>query len=401
MMKTTIAIISIAMLYLVYGFMVSTYEVDKGPSAIHHNHPYPFYDYRGVTNVSTNRTLGSGADREIIDDAKLAELDYVFITDYNLLDNTVAPESYYGDLLVLRGAKYSYLDSRLLYYRADSLPSASSLGEVQVHLTDLLSQSVESRGESSLVLAHPFLKGYGWSGEWPIGLDGLEVINFKRVQQQHFVSSKISSFWSLLLYPFNPKLAFIRLFSEPIEEIQLWNSLNQTRPVTGHLGLEATAKAIPFTGSVIKFPDYETLFRLGAEHVLLRSELTGNVKSDKIKIHRALRRGEFYFSLDVLGNPKGFNVLLEDGDQLFLMGSSVKWKNNLRFRIEVPPVSGPAEIVVYRDGDVAQTFPAKTVEFEVDKPGIYRFVVRLLVSLPLPDQSRWLPWIYTNHFFIQ
>lgn len=400
MIKAIVTFVTIAIIYLIYGFMVSTYGVDRGTPSIHPNHPYPFFDYRGATNVSTARTLGSGEDREVIEDAKHAELDFVFITDFNLLDNSVSPEAYFGDLLVLRGAKYSYLDSRLLYYSAEGFSQASSLGEIQVHLTDLLSQTKESRGETFLVLAHPFLKGYNWSGEWPIGLDGLEIVNFKRAQQSHFNASKLSSFWSLLIYPFNPELAFVRLFSEPEEEIQLWNSLNQVRSVTGHLGLEATAKAIPFTGSVMKFPSYETLFRLGSEHVLLRSELTGNVLSDKVKIQRAMRRGEFYFSLDVLGNPKGFNVVLEDKDQLYLMGSELKWKSNLLFRIEVPAVTSPLEIIMYRNGDIVQKFPGKNIEIPVDRPGAYRFVVRTLVSLPLPDQERWIPWIYTNHFLL-
>jgi hypothetical protein len=400
MIKSVLGMVVLAILYFIYGFMVSTYQVNKSISAINVSQPYPFFDYRGVTNVSTNRTLGSGEDREIIRDAKQADLDYVFITDYNLLDNSQSPESYYGDLLVLRGAKYSYLDSRLLYYRPDGFPEAATIGEVQVHLTDLLTQPAESRGETFLVLAHPFLHGYGWTGEWPIGLDGLEIINFKRVQQQHFEQSKLSSFWSLMIYPFNPELAFVRLFSEPENEIQLWNTLNQTRKVVGHLGLEATAKAIPFTGSVIKFPNYETLFRLGSEHVLLRSELTGNVLSDKIKIQRALGKGEFYFSLDVLGNPKGFNVLLEDMDQLFLMGSAVKFKSGLVFRIDLPPVSGDAEVLVYRNGEVVQTLPGQTTKFMVSSPGVYRFVVRLQVILPLPDQTHWVPWIYTNPFRI-
>ncbi len=400
MIKSTMVFFAVLILYLIYGFMVSTYNVNKRSLSIDQNHPYPFYDYRGVTNVSSIRTLGSGEDNEIIEDAKQADLDYVIITDYNLLDDSSSTESYYGNLLVLRGAKYSYLDSRLLYYRVDGFPQAKSLGEIQVHLTDFLTQPLESRGEASVVLAHPFLKGYSWTGEWPVGLDGLEIINFKRVQQQHLEESKASFIWSLLIYPFNPELAFIRLFKEPENEIQLWSSLNQKKPVVGHLGLEATARAIPFTGSVIKFPSYETLFRLGSEHVLLRSELTGSMKSDKVKILRALRRGEFYFALDVLGNPKGFNILLQDQDQFYLMGNRIKFKNKLKFRIELPQVENPAEVIVYRNGEEFQKLPGETTEIPIEQVGVYRFVVRLKVELPLPDQTRWIPWLYTNHFYV-
>jgi hypothetical protein len=122
--------------------------------------------------------------------------------------------------------------------------------------------------------------------------------------------------------------------------------------------------------------------------------------SDKIKLQRALKRGEFYFSLDVLGNPKGFNVLLEDRDQLHLMGARVPWVKGMRFRVEVPAVSGKAKLLVYRDGDLVQQMAGVTTEFLVTKPGNYRFEVVLQVALPLPDQMRWIPWIYTNHFYI-
>ncbi len=400
-MRLLVAFVTMGIVYLIYGFFVSTYKLNKNNSLIRQNQPYPFFDYRGASNISTTRSLGSGEDREIIEDAKRAGLDFVFITDYNLLDNSITPEAYYGELLILRGAKYSYLDSRLLYYQIDGIKKASNLGEIQVHLTDLLSQRSEGRGETFLVLAHPFLKGYEWTGDWPIGLDGIEVINFKRVQQQNAAESKLSSLMSLLIYPFNPELAFVRLFAEPENEIKLWNTLNQKQIVIGHLGVDATAKAIPFTGSVVKFPNYETLFRLGSEHVLLRSELTGNVMSDKVKIQRALRKGEFYFSLDVLGNPKGFNVLLEDRDQIYLMGHSMKWKNKLKFRIEIPIVSSKAELLVYRDGELISTLPGDTSEFSVEKSGVYRFVVRLNIQLPFPEKSHWIPWIYTNHFYLK
>jgi hypothetical protein len=124
------------------------------------------------------------------------------------------------------------------------------------------------------------------------------------------------------------------------------------------------------------------------------------MKSDKIKILRALRKGEFYFALDVLGNPKGFNVLLEDKDQLFLMGSRTKFKNKLKFRIEIPPIKNPTELVIYKNGEEYKKLPGKTTEIAVDSAGVYRFVVRLKVELPLPDHTRWIPWLYTNHFYL-
>lgn len=390
------------MVYFLYGFYLSSYTVNVLPPQIQRQHPFPYFDYKGVTNVYSNLSLGSGDYKEIVEDAKSANLDFIFITDLNIFDTMTLPEGYHGTLLVLFAGKYSYLDSRLLFYGLTNKLAGDSLGNIQVDITDKLSQMASLNESSSFVLTHPFLKGFSWSGEYPVGLDGIELINFKRIQQRHFEDNKLDSFFSLAMYPFNPELGFIRLFDDPNDEITLFDELQKKRPINAHLGLEATAKAIPFTGSTIHFPSYETLFGLGSMHLLLRSELTGKIQSDKGKILKAIKAGEFYISLDVMGNPKGFNAVIKEKEDTYLMGSKIKFRKGLSLSYQIPQPKTPFEIVIFKDGQNIQAVKESTQgSFTIAEKGVYRILVKLKLNLPLPMKPRWVPWIYTNSFYIE
>lgn len=402
MIRAFFALAIFVVVYFLYGFYLSSYNVNVLPPQIQRQHPFPFFDYKGVTNVYSNLSLGSGNYKEIVEDAKSANLDFIFITDLNIFDTMPLPEGYHGTLLVLFAGKYSYLDSRLLFYGLNNKLAGDSLGSVQVDLTDKLSQAASLNESSSFVLTHPFLKGFSWTGEFPVGLDGIELINFKRIQQKHFEENKPDSFFSLAMYPFNPELGFIRLLDDPNDETTLLDELQKTRPLTAHLGLEATAKAIPFTGSTIHFPSYETLFGLGSMHLLLRSELTGKIQSDKIKILKSIKSGEFYVSLDVMGNPKGFNAVIKDKDESYLMGSQIKFKKGLSLNYQIPQPNTPFEIVIFKDGQSIYASQENTQSsYAISEKGVYRLMVKLKLNLPLPMKPRWVPWIYTNSFYVE
>lgn len=387
--------------YFIYGFYLASFSVDVLPPQIQRQHPIPFYDYKGVTNVYSDLSLGSGDYKEIVNDAKAASLDFLFITDLNIFSNNTLPEGYHdSNLLLLFANKYSYLDSRLLFYSAKKKSLGTNLGDVNIQITDLISQPIDANKDSFFVLTHPFLKGFNWTGEYPLGLDGIEVINFKRIQQKHFEDQKADSFFSLLMYPFNPPLGFLRLLDEPTQELALLDELQKVKPTTAHLGLEATAKAVPITGSTIRFPSYETVFRLGTQHVLLRSELTGNTNNDKLKIIKALKAGEFYICLDLLGNPKGFNAYVKNGESIHPMGNKISFSKNLSFYYQIPKPMNEFEVMIYKDGSPYKSFQTPSEHLPITEKGIYRLGVKLKLNLPFPMKPRWVNWIYTNSFYI-
>lgn len=396
-MKLWIFLSALLIGYFTYGFYISQYDPSVVPVRLRKESPAGFYDYKGVVNVHTDLSIGTSTTAQVIEAGKSAGLDFMVITDLNVFKAQPVPESYHGNTLVMTGSKFGYLDSRLVHLSAKNFSVGDNLGEAQVKIADLLSQPVDGNPDDLLILAHPFKAGFSWSGEIPTGLDGFEILNAKSLSNRAWEASKVSTLWSLLTYPFNPRLAFLRLFQEPTEELELFDRLGTTRPIVGFAGAEASARAIALTDYLIKFPSYQRSFEFLTNHVLLNSELTGNAERDKAKIFAALKKGQFYLCLELLGDPKGFFIALEDKGRWGLPGSRWKFSKDLRLNIQLP--SRPTsyfEVVIYRNGLRYETFNDEFTDFKIKEPGTYRVQVRVSPYFPLPDAKRWVTWIYTN-----
>ena len=400
-MKTLIFSTGFLLTYIIYGFYISQFDVGATRSDLESKTDSPFYDYKGLINVHTQRSLGSGTIPLINEEAKVAGADFILYTDLNVFDTSPVSDAYDGRLLVLSGFKYSYLDSRLIYYSPSNKGLGASLGEAQTALADLISQDPSSRPDTLVLLAHPFLRGFEWSGEWPEGLDGLEILNTKAMATSAWNYSKASSIWSLFIYPFNPQLALFRLFLEPSEELGLLDQLSLKKKIFAFAGSEASARAIPWTGYLIRFPSYHKTFELLSQHVLLESELTGSLQQDKTKIFEALKKGQFYICLDLLGDPKGFYTYIASNKDLYPMGSKLKWNKNLVLKGRLPEKPKPYfEVIIYRNGQRYKTFHKPEFEATLDGPGTYRVQVRIAQRFPLPDATKWITWIYGNPFLV-
>ena len=183
-MKAVVAFSFLLVTYFLYGFYINQYQVAVIPTQLNREHSSAYYDYKGVMNVHTDLSSGSAPASFVITSAKLANLDFVFFTDVNTFNLPTAFESYHGNLLVFSAGKYSYLDSRLIYYSLNQESIGSTLGEAQVKLADLISQKTGANKDSMTILAHPFKAGYTWTGEIPSGLDGFELLNQKSLSNR-------------------------------------------------------------------------------------------------------------------------------------------------------------------------------------------------------------------------
>lgn len=389
----------IIMSYFIYGFYISQNDLKVINSTLKKITELSYYDYKGIINVHSDLSIGSSPITQIIKSAKNSKLDFMILTDLNEFSEKNLVEGYFDETLILSGSKISYLDSRFIVIPFQKQVLGRNLGDAQIKLADLLSQ--EKSKDHLIVLAHPYKAGFSWTGPLPQGLDGIELINLKSLSHRAFDISKLSPLWSLFIYPFNSALSFIRLFNEPTEELNLFDSSQSYGHFYGFSGAEASARAFPITDYLIKFPSYQKTFEIFSNHVILKSELTGNVKSDKTKILGALKNGNFYLSFDMLGDPKGFKCLIEDRSKSFLIGSKVKWNKNLKLKISLPHKPNYFfETVIYRNGSRFNTINESTAEIEITQPGVYRVQVRVSPYFPLPDATKWITWIYTNPFFV-
>ncbi len=400
-MKTLIFSTFFLLSYIIYGFYISQFDVGATRSDLEVKTDSPFRDYKGLINIHTQKSLGSGTIPQINEEAKVAGADFILYTDFNIFDNVPTPDTYDGRLLVLSGVKYSYLDSRITFYSPSDKNLGYSLGEAQTALSDLISQDPSSRPESLVILTHPSLKGFEWSGEWPEGFDGIEILNTKAMAARSWNYSKISSIWSLFIYPFNPQLALFRLFLEPREELGLLDQLSLKKKVFAYAGSEASARAIPWAGYLIRFPSYHKTFELLSQHVLLEGELTGSLQQDKAKVFEALKKGQFYICLDLLGDPRGFYTYVANNKEIYSMGSTLKWNKNLVLKAKIPEKpKAYFEIVVLKNGQRYKTVNKTEIEVPLDGPGVYRIQVRIAQRFPLPDATKWITWIYGNPYYV-
>ncbi len=401
MIKFVIGTSFLLISYFIYGFYISQYEISVIPQKLKSENPPGYYDYRGVINVHSELSIGSSSAAQIARAAKLAGLDFMILTDLNVFDNKIHSDSYSQNVLFLTGGKYSYLDSRLIFYSPSKNIIGNNLGEAQIHFTDMLTQKKGDSRDTLLILAHPYGLGFSWAGALPPGLDGLEVINVKSLSAQAWQLSKASVIWSFLIYPFNPGFSLARLFLEPTNELALLDKTTQQQKIFGFAGAEASARAIPLANYLVRFPSYQRNFEIASNHVLLPAELTGNLASDRQKIFNALKKGQFYLAFDALGDPKGFVATLDDKGHSFLMGTQLRLVKGLSLNIRIPgPPKNFYEIVVYRNGERFRTINEPEASVSITEPGVYRVQVRVAVSMPLPDANRWISWIYSNPFFV-
>lgn len=396
-------LIASAVFFLIffYGLVLSQTRVSIIADELAPKNAAGFYDYRGVTNVHTERNLGSGSAFDVVKAAQEANLDWLFLTDLNqFTPSPILPDGYHRKTLVMTADEYSYLDSRLLLYEVGKQPTFETLGQSQLYLADLLSQTPAAR-EDMVVLAHPLKPGYTWNGPYPTGLDGIEIVNLKQAWRKSWDSNKVSFFWSAFVYPFNSDLSLMRLYDEPQDELDLWDQLSHTRHTIGMAGADATAKTASVGEISWKFPAYQTSFSLLSNHILMRSELTGEADGDRRKILTALARGEFYVSLDVLGNPKGFTVFAQNGDHAMMMGSRFKRARETRIVVHLPSQpTVPFEAALIKDGQHIASTNAVDSKFDITEPGVYRVLIRVFCGFTLPDGNRWVTWIYSNPFYI-
>jgi hypothetical protein len=387
--------------FFIYGFYISQFELNFIQRKVKTSDFY--YDYKLTMNIHTNLSIGSEPLSVILTEAKKAENKFIMVTDLN--PQIKSPDdSYLLNIGVLQGAKYGYKDSRLIYYSTKQKNLGTKPGEAQLLLSDQLSQATTKNPDSLLVLAHPYKSEYTWKGELPDGLDGIEIANLKSLAQRSWKDSKISTIWSVLLYPFNPKLALMRIFQEPEEELTLFDQVSQKRTLVAFQGAEASARAVPLADWLIKFPSYERVLSISSNHLLLTSELSGNMNLDKVKILDGLKSGQFYICFDALGDPKGFETYLfdETNQKKYSMGATVKESKNIAFYFKLPvePTSF-YEVVLFKNGQRADTLNTFEGVFPLQDPGTYRLQVRIAAGLPLPDATKWLTWIYTNNFYVR
>jgi hypothetical protein len=113
---------------------------------------------------------------------------------------------------------------------------------------------------------------------------------------------------------------------------------------------------------------------------------------DEASVYEALNSGRAYVAFDWLADPTGFVYRADAGDKTWPIGSEVTTQEGLHLRAEAPL---EARFKLVRDGEVVLDQRGPSLDFAVDKPGVYR----VEAWLTLAGEDR--PWVLTNPIYVR
>lgn len=195
------------------------------------------------------------------------------------------------------------------------------------------------------------------------------------------------------------EVGFFALFPEfmayepPIQIRKIWDEYlkkGEKKAVIGGADAHQLVKHIgPFTK--IAFP-YSYHFKTIRNHMLVRSELSGNVKKDEKMIMTALKEGHLFIANDMVKPARGFDFHLEDSGKVTGMGDSIALKKDQVLHTRLPY---PAECRLICDSDVLDTrWIESKHSWRIEKPGAYRLeCYRKFLGLKRG-------WIFSNPIYI-
>jgi len=351
-----------------------------------------YKEYKGVIHVHS--FLGghsTGTFDELISSARGNELDYVIMTEH-------VSEYYDTSAMTLRGKNENILfvggnetsvgdGNRFLVM--SGFPNLSKTNKLKTpeFLTDAHAQ------EKLAFVTYPH-KFKARDAE----IDGIEVFslhtNAKLMNPVTFIFDAI---WSYRSYP---ELTLARYFERPTKNLEKFDELTKTKKLTLfagsdahsnlglHIGDDSNNKYINF-----KFDRYETIFKLVRTHILLPNDQTLNQEN----LLAALKNGNAFIGLDILGDTTGFSFTAENADEIKILGEEILLEDGkINLKAKAPQA---ARFNILKNGAIVyESGITNEVSFEPKEKGAYRIEV-YLDSLGSPFDK--MPWIISNPIYVR
>ena len=348
-----------------------------------------FHGLRGNLHMHTVHSDGKKTHRELACIAEEAGLDYLVVTDHNVL--VADAEGWYGKTLVLVGEEVHDTQrkpqsSHTLCF--DIRQDVAGYGGDPQRLID----AVAAQGGFAF-LAHPFERdtvpflpepNISWR-DWQVsGYAGIELWNY----MSEFKGS-LKSKAHAVLYAFFPAL----MASGPYPETLLkWDELLQTRPVAVLGGSDAHGNTYHLGPLAREVQPYDYLFRCVNTHLLSEQPLTGDVKHDRAAIYGALRSGRGFVAYEQPGAAAGFTFWARSGDGEATMGETLAMQGMVELQVACPL---PADIRLLRNGQVVARAQGRRLTLIAPQAGAYR------VEAYRRHSGRRRGWIFSNPIYVR
>jgi hypothetical protein len=351
------------------------------------------FEYRGLIHVHSDYSHdGRGSYDELSRAAHRHRLAFLIITDHNNVDAIAAGEQgWRNGALLLTGVESKRCEGYMLFADIESYVYESS-SSTRSALQEYLRQ-----GGFGLVI-HAGNCRRPWKGELDPPIAGLEILDYA---DQLYDCSPLAKLNAFLFYPANRALACLRVYHRPTETLARWDKEASARPIVGFYGPNMHQN-VRILGWEPKFPPADAVMPLASNHILSREPLTGDFQSDKSVVYAAIRNGNLFFALDILGDSSGFRFSATQEGRSAIMGEGLVAGVETNFSVRLPRIESNSrlEIVVYRDGVELLRKSGHDLTFQATRAGAYR--VEVLAKVPtFFGWGRMAPWIYSNPIYLK
>ncbi len=336
-----------------------------------------YHEFVGNLHMHTPYSDGEATHSEIAEAALTADLDFVVVTDHNVLVQEV--QGYYGDderghVLLLTGEEV-HDRTRLLQSNHCLVYNTHQEMSPFAHDPQKLIDEVDKAGGLSF-LAHPFDRRIQWSADsisiawvdWDIdNFTGLEIWNFMSC-----FKDVLTSPWQSFRQVFSPEAAVVGPRQETLDQ---WDKLLSTgRRVVGIGNSDAhgTRYQIGPLKHII-FP-YDFLFHCVNTHLLTTTPLTGHTEQDATILYQSLRQGQAFVSYQIVGNARGFRFTAQGAQGASAqMGETIRVGAGITLQAVAP---GRGHLKLIRHGEVvAEEEGVENLTYVALAPGAYRVEV--------------------------
>ncbi|MBN9075101.1 MAG: hypothetical protein BGN87_03235 [Rhizobiales bacterium 65-79] len=364
-----------------------------GASPPRPNEQDALFEYRGLIHLHSEYSGDArGSYEELSVAAHRHGLKFLVITDHNNVDAVGdGQQGWRNGVLMLTGVESRRQEGYMLLLDIERYVH----GE-QDSVDKRLEEDSEADGFGLVVHAGNCRRP--WKGELDPRIVGLEILDYA---DQLYDCSALAKLNAFLFYLVNPALACLRVYHRPVQTLAKWDRETCKRPVVGFYGPNMHQK-VRILKWEPKFPSAEVVMPIASNHILSCQPLTGDFQSDRRLVHQAIRNGNLFFALDLVGDSSGFRFTARQEGLAAIMGETLVSGVETTFSIRLPRVEDRScpEIVVYRDGAefIRGSGPAFT--FRTSKEGAYR--VEVLARMPtFFGRGRMAPWIYSNPIYLR
>ena len=350
------------------------------------------YEYTGNIHMHTPFSDGTKWHAEIAEDAINAGLDFLIVTDHNILVSGI--EGYYendkGRVLLLVGEEVHNprRDPQASHFLA--IGAEQELAPYACDTQSLVDKTKEAGGLG--FLAHPFdpvASGFNaasleWQ-DWGVnGYHGIELWNYMST-----FKGQLTSRPKALRVAKDPDQFII---GPPEEALNKWDELlSEGNRMVAIGGSDAHGMTFTMWSITREIYPYEFLFRNVNTHIVTRREFSGDFNHDKELVLESLSRGNCWVGYDLPAFTAGFRFSGQSSTK-GIMGEEIVMGDGATLQVWTPEICC---IRLIHDGEVVKNCKNDTnLTFLATDPGSYR--VECLFSYKGHERG----WIYSNPIYL-